>query len=199
MRALIPALAAVLALATLNLAGCANQPPPRPEYPAISYSAMGPLTFEAGRYEAVNEAQPPASQQQVADQSPLPPAQAVLRWGHERLKITGQGERELRFVVAEASILEADLGRTGGVRGFFTTDQVSRYDGVIAARVEIRGARGFKEGEATARVQRSRTVPENASLNDRERILFRLVEEMMVDLNAELEKNIRGYMPVHLR
>ncbi|MCH8213764.1 MAG: hypothetical protein IIC54_06800, partial [Proteobacteria bacterium] len=47
-------------------------------------------------------------------------------------------------------------------------------------------------------VSRSRTLREDASINDRERMWFDLIEALMRDFNAELEKNIRQYLGGYL-
>ena len=95
---------------------------------------------------------------------------------------------------------DTPLPRTPGVRGAFTTDQTDRYDGSLASALEIREERGnFVSGTATAKVTRSRTVPEGQSLNDRDKIWFDFTEAMMNDMNAELERQINGNLARFLR
>ncbi len=48
------------------------------------------------------------------------------------------------------------------------------------------------------RISRSRTLREDATINDRERMWFDLTEALMGDFNAELEKNIRQYVSGYL-
>ena len=92
-------------------------------------------------------------------------------------------------------MIETDLPRTRGVRGAFTTDQAQRYDLTLKAAIEIREERGnFQTGFATASTSRSRTVPEDISVNDREKVWFEMLEQAMNELNAELERQIRTNM-----
>jgi hypothetical protein len=42
----------------------------------------------------------------------------------------------------------------------------------------------------SSRAQRSRTVPEDVTLNDREKVWFEMTEALMNDLNASLERQI---------
>ena len=43
-------------------------------------------------------------------------------------------------------------------------------------------------------MSRSRTVREDASLNDREAVWFTMTEALLNDFDKELEKNIRQYL-----
>jgi hypothetical protein len=50
-----------------------------------------------------------------------------------------------------------------------------------------------------AKATRSTSVAEDATLNDRERVWFTLIEQTMRDLNASLEKSIPVYLQSYLR
>jgi flagellar biosynthesis regulator FlaF len=50
-------------------------------------------------------------------------------------------------------------------------------------------------GDAAASATRARTVAENISLNDRERVWYEMVEQMMADINNELERQVRANLP----
>jgi hypothetical protein len=97
-------------------------------------------------------------------------------------------------VVSNASIIETPLKVTSGVRGWFTTDQAARYDATIEVEVQIRDAGGVQRAFTRAKAERSRSVPENASIIDRERVLFDLVEATTTDINTELDRGIRQFM-----
>ena len=53
--------------------------------------------------------------------------------------------------------------------------------------------------EAQASARRSNSMSEKATLNDRDRLIHELVRETMMDVNRELERNIRQYMPLYVR
>jgi hypothetical protein len=57
----------------------------------------------------------------------------------------------------------------------------------------VRG--NFRVGDATASATRSRSVAENITLNDREAVWYQMVEQMMNDINAELERQVRANLP----
>ena len=70
----------------------------------------------------------------------------------------------------------------------------SATEAVVEASLEILDARGFRKGFASARVSRSRTVREDATLNQREAAWFAMTEALLNDFDKELEKNIRQYL-----
>lgn len=92
-----------------------------------------------------------------------------------------------------------DLPRTQGLRGAFTKDQAQRFDAKVEMAVEVRNERGFQDGFATATAERFTTVAEDITLNDRDRILFGLVEDLMRELNTRLDANIRSFLAGQLR
>lgn len=175
--------------------GCNNVPPERPQFAKLTYAHLGPFTFDAARVEIVEE--PSATGSGVS--APVSPAQAARQWAQDRIRVTGQGNRSVRVVIRNAGIAESDLPRTQGLRGAFTKDQAQRFDAKVEMAVEVRNERGFQDGFATATAERFTTVAEDITLNDRDRILFGLVEDLMRELNSRLDANIRSFLAGQLR
>ena len=50
-----------------------------------------------------------------------------------------------------------------------------------------------------SRAERSRTVAEGVSLNDRERVWFEMTEAMMNDLNTSLQRQINQHLRAFVR
>ncbi len=86
------------------------------------------------------------------------------------------------------------LARSTGIRAMLTTDQAERYDGVIEIAIAILDGEGRQSGAVVSRAQRSKSVPENISLYDREKTWFDMVEAMMNDINASLEIQIKKHL-----
>ena len=196
-RRAVLALPAVV-LPVVALAACASAPPPRPVFPELTFGHLGALTFDAGGVEVVNEYVPPLRRPNVEHEMPLAPATAATRWANDRIKAGGRPGRTVRVIIRNAAVREADLPKSSGLKGLFTTEQAARFDAEIEVVVELRSARGFRDAFASAGARRSVTISEGATLNDRDRIWFGLVEELMAELNRELEKNIRQYMGAYL-
>ena len=185
----------VASAATL-LAGCES--PPRQVYPELTWTHLPPLKLNVARIDIVEEYVPPMGTPNVDHLSPRPPLLATRRWGEERLEAVGS-TGTARFVIVDASILEVPLETTEGWRGWFTTDQSERYDGRVEARVEVADEAGRRDGYARVEVRRSKTVPEDASVSDREGVWFDLTEKMMASLNEEMEKQVRANLAPYLR
>ncbi len=81
----------------------------------------------------------------------------------------------------------------------FTRDQSERYDAVIDMMAEIRDAAGNVRVTVESTAKRSRSVSENISLIEREKVWFEMTESMMTDLNKALENQIRIHMKDWIR
>ena len=98
-----------------------------------------------------------------------------------------------------ASVVEVPLKRSQGVKGLFTRDQSERYDAVIDMMAEIRDEAGNVRVTVESTATRSRSVSENISLIEREKVWFEMTESMMTDLNTALENQIRIHMKDWIR
>lgn len=181
------------------LAGCATPPPPRQVLPEITFVHEPVLTFQAQTVDVVQEYKPTFAAPQIEHLIAQPPARVAERLVRDRFRLDTAAPNSLRVIVREASVTEQDLTKTPGLRGSFTTDQVARFEVAVAVAVELRDQRGFRVGEASASAKRSNTLSEKATLNDRDRLIHDLVRETMTDLDRELERNLRAYMPLYVR
>jgi hypothetical protein len=182
------------ALPAAALAACADAPKAL-QLPPLTYAGLGRFTFEAERIEIAQDYQPPLAPPNVEHLFAQRPSDVMRQWANDRLAVTGRGDYFVRFVIVDARVTETELPRSTGVRATFTNEQAQRYDGRIEAAVEVRQIRGnFRDGFATAAATRTRSVAENISLNDRERVWYEMVEQMMQDVNAELDRQIRANM-----
>jgi hypothetical protein len=186
------------ALALAGLTGCAGTPAQQ-DFPDLSYRYLAPINLAVGGISVESRYIPPLKAPNVEHNAPVPPYNALRQWGLDRLHATGGADRA-RMVILHASIIETRLAVTEGLKGAFTRDQAARYDGKLAAMVEVLDSSGRQRAYATARAERSQTVPEGATLAEREKVWFTLTEDMMRQINEQLETNVarhlRGYMPV---
>lgn len=183
----------------LALAGCAAAPLEKTVLPEIAFTGQPPLTFAASSVETIQEYQAVAAAPHIELSIAQPPAMVAARWAGDRVVLDNSQPNRVTVVVRKASVTETDLKKTPGLRGNFTEDQVARFDTEVELAVEIRDARGFRVGEAAAAARRSNSMSEKATLNDRDRLIHQLVRETMMDVDRELERNIRQYMPLYVR
>src|SRR6185369_3173286 len=193
-RAMKLRLIAIWAIFVTALAGCSTSPPPQ-RFPELTYGHLGVMRLDVEKVEIVNEYQAPLAPPNVDHLFPIPPERAMRRWAQDRLAANGTPGRYARFVITDAKVTETNLPRSTGITGAFTKDQSQRYDLSMSAAIEIREDRGnFRSGYATASTSRSRTVREDITINDREKVWFEMLEQAMNELNTELERQIKGNM-----
>lgn len=191
MRKLKP-LVALLALAltvVLGAAACSTTVSRAPA-PPLTYGHLPPLDLLVGRVELVEAYRSPPKEPNVEQSFPTPPALAFKRWVGDRLRSVGQSGT-LRVTIRDASALRVALPRTAGIEGLFTKDQAERIDATVDVLLEIVGDSGGTEASVSARAQRSRTLPEGLSLNERDKYYQEIAEALVNDLNATIEQNLR--------
>jgi hypothetical protein len=184
-RRTVPSLPALAAAAALALAGC-QAPAPAPTLPPIGFAQYGPLTFDVARIAVETPYVSPMAPPNVEHLAPTPPEQALRRWVQDRLR-AGGSDGLLRVVLKDARITETPLPVAQGLQGRFRNEQASRYDGRMQVELVGEGAGRRVQGYVEAVVERSTTVPENASPYQRDRALHELVQEMTRELNYRLE------------
>jgi len=194
----------MLAACLGGLAACTNPPDPV-RVPDLTYAHLGAIRLAVARIEIVDAYRPPLAPPNVEHRMPAAPAATLRRWAQDRLAAAGGpgSAAAARFVIRDARVTETELPRTEGLRGLFTTDQGQRYDLRMEAALEVldagSGASGGVAGSVSALATRSRTIAENASLDERERLWFAMVEEATSALTAELERRMRQTLARYLR
>jgi hypothetical protein len=183
---------AVLVAAVAGVAGC-TVPVQRPDFPELTWTHLPPFTLDVAEIEIIDATQPTGASPHVEHLFPLPPAKAAERWARDRLRAGGTVNRA-RFTIQRAEVIEVGLRQTGGVSGIFTKDQSERYDADLVVLLEIRSDAGPLLGQVTAELRKSRTVPEDASLNERESIWFAITDDLAKLLNAEMERNMPPFL-----
>lgn len=157
---------------------------------ALDFSTKPPITLDVASIEVESTYVAPMKEPNIDHLLPVTPSNAVRLWVSQRLKAGGSTGRA-RVIIHDASIIETDLKRTGGIRGWFTKDQSQKYEGRIQVEILVEGtARGFS-GSSSATVTRATTVAEDVSLNEREKTMTGLVNDLTTDLDGQLEPAIR--------
>ena len=184
-------------LTSVVLGGCTTTPA-APRYPALTYGHYGVINLDVASIEFVPLYVAPQTPPNVEHLSPASPMAAMERWTRDRLRAVGR-DGYARVVVSNASIIETPLQVTGGLRGWFTTDQAARYDAAIEVEIQIRDGGNVQRAFTRAKAERSRSVPEGASIIARETTLFQLVEATTAEINTEFESSIRQFMQLYVR
>jgi hypothetical protein len=184
--------------AALLLAACNDAPPPT-KFPQLTYSHLGTIVLDVSKIEIVDRFRPTLRSPNIEHLVPVPPAKAAQRWARDRLKSTGSSGRRAVFTIDNGAVTATPLKRQSGLRGALTVDQSERYHAVIVVRLEIFEANGRLGGVAKANAERSRSVPENITLDARDKVWFSITETLTNDLNAELERSIGQFLGAYVR
>lgn len=188
----------LIALCLLPLLGACTDGAPAPRLDAPSFAASTPISFTIRDVQVREEYKSPLAPPNVEHFFPATPAESVKQWVAERIRTTGH-ERTLEVVIKDASVIEVPLPRTEGFKGIFTKDQALRYDASLVVELRMYGPESaLAEASTEVRVTRSDTVGEDASPAAREQLFWRMNNELMQALNAELEKNIYQYFGPYL-
>ena len=179
--------ACVVALFTLTACVTAG---PQPSYPEITFSHLPHIELKVAEIVYEPRYQPPIAAPNIGHEFPTPPAKAVERWISDRLKAVGT-VGQAKIVIRRATGTETKLKVTKGLTGAFTTDQAWRYDAHVEVAIEAVDPNQKITAQASAAAQQSRTMPEDASLSEREDIWFALTETVMRKFDTAFEAQIR--------
>lgn len=182
----------VISLLFLTLVAGCQQPPPTADFAELTFRHLPAWSLAVERVDVVDRV-PDAGPGRVEQRFPVAPARVVAAWPRDRLVATGGFEAAV-FEILDATATESALPRTTGLAGLVTTDQSERYDLRLAARLSIIDRAGQVLARIEAEARRSSTVPENATLHEREAVWFGLTEAAARDLDTELARQL----PRHL-
>jgi hypothetical protein len=186
----------VIALAGLLLAAACTSHPPTGDFAEITFEHLPDIKLDVDDIEIEEVYVPPLAPPNVDHLFSPRPGSVAVRWAKDRLVAAGTGRRAL-YIVHDAAIVEERLEMETGLSGVVTIDQSERYTAHIEVEIQIFEV-GRQAASLRAEATRSITVPEDASVNEREQVWFRLTEKTMRDLDAELEKSINevfaGYL-----
>lgn len=183
-----------LALLAMTLASC-DTPPKRQSFPEITFQHLQPFRLDVARLQIVDGYQPDPGAD-IGGQFPEAPTAVARQWAQDRLAAVGQ-QGEAIYTITLAKATQTPLKRSQGMAAMTHKDQSDRYDLAMTVNLEVRS--GGKAGAVTAQTARSQTVREDMTLNQREGVLFNLLDVTMKDVNAQMEKLIPQYLGGFLR
>jgi hypothetical protein len=193
-----PALRVAAALlSVLALGACANSAAPL-ALPEITFQHLGSFQLDVAQIEVLDEYVPPLKPPYVEHLFSSSPANVAVRWGRDRLKAVGTS-RKARFIVRDAPVSETPLDVEEGLEGALTTDQSERYQARLSVLIEIVSEERGREAYVEASAVRVRSVPEDTTLNERQRLFHAMTGDLMADLNAALERNILEHLGKYVR
>ena len=186
----------VLGMAAGLLAGCQLRDP-APSYPVLTFVRRAPIKLNVAEVAWFDEFVMSGTAPNVEHLAPIAPGPVAVRWARDVLSAAG-ATGKAHFTVTEASIVENKLKKQGGLKGAFTNDQDRRFDVTIAGTLIVYGAAGQRVGQAEASATRFATLAERASLQDRDALLYAIVEKTSLDFAAAIEGAIRSRLAAYI-
>lgn len=187
----------LLVMAALALTSCKDAPR-LSNFMPISFADSSPIELNIYDINFQNEYQQTKRAPHIEHMLPVPLDKTIENWTRDRIKTVGS-DNSLLVVVKEASMVERQLPTTKGFMDWFKDEQAKEYTAKVTLELRIYGDRALSLASTEITATRSRTVPESASLAQRDEELYRLTKALMNDLNAELEKNIQQYFSKYIR
>ncbi len=187
----------LLLLPLLTLMACVEAPASH-SYPPVRFQQSAPIGLNIQSVELVKEYQSPFAPPHVEHQMPYSFEDMLRQWSTDRINTTGQGGR-LELIIKEASIKEAPLPLTKGIKGAFTKEQSERYDAklLVAAKLYTADSHLFA-AQAEVSVTKSRTLREDATILQREQLFYDMGKEIMTAFDTEITRQIRQNFGSHI-
>lgn len=186
---------AMIVAATLALGACQTAAPEIQKLPEISFAHKQPINLNIAELRIDPQYQPPGRKPNVEHLMPVSPEGAAVRWAQDRLRPMGAaGSGAARMIISDARVVEVPLPVEKGLTGLFKEEQAERYEGFLDISIQILDERSLPIADVVARASRTRSVPQGISLNERDRVLHQLVEDMITDIDNQMDGLIRTYM-----
>tara|TARA_B100000676_G_C17989369_1_gene793897 strand:+ start:352 stop:951 length:600 start_codon:yes stop_codon:yes gene_type:complete len=178
--------------------GACEVPRERPFNGPISFSKLPKIKLNVANIDVKRVYKAPLGFPNVEHEMPDQLLDAAERWAKDRLRAVGKyGVASL--TIDRASVVEVKLEKAGGIRGAFIIDQGERYDVVLSVGIEVLEAASGGQAAARTTVRASRTISENATLAERERLWEHMNNEVMGEFNQDFEARIRRHLSAFLR
>lgn len=173
------------------LSACSSVNPPQSRLPEMSFRQAAPYRLNVARVEVVSQFTPVAQPPHIEYDMPVAPENAVKRWVQDRLQPVGR-TGTLRVVIRNASAVEVPLKTDTGFTGMFKKEQASRIDMAVDVALQMLDDRQFVVAEVTGQAAASHTTLEGQKLNERDRLLYDMVQGMVNDMNSQVDPNIQA-------
>ncbi|HVI52572.1 MAG TPA: hypothetical protein VM661_15285 [Candidatus Sulfotelmatobacter sp.] len=180
---------ALAACLGLTVAACANSNPPMQRFPQMTFSNLPAYNLDVGRIEVVAEKQSDGAPPHIEYDMPVSPENALKRWVQDRLRPVGR-TGTLRVLIHDASATEVALKTDQGFTGLFKKEQAARVNMVLDVSLQMLDDHQMPVAEVSAHAERERTRPEGQKLNERDKLLYDMVEELMAAYNSQVDPNI---------
>jgi hypothetical protein len=158
----------------LALAGCGGPPAAPQIFAPLHYSYLAPISLNVGTIVTQVNYVPAMDGSSIDGMSPEAPLDAVRAMIQDRMVAAGSGG------TATVQVNDASLRRVG--------DTVVA---TVSIHLTVQSADGHRTGYTDASVTRTRTTPDDSSMEAMRAFLYAMVQDLMNAENVQLEYQIR--------
>ncbi len=185
----------VTLLVTVLLVACHTGAPIRLGAPQFTGPAF---RFNAGKLELKKSAQVLVTDIQSKYNFPTRIDTGVEKWVNQRVQTVG-GENRFEVDIQQSSVMEEELPTTQGFMGVFQDEQSRRYTGHLKLALNLYSPdRYTARAGVVSEAHQSITVPESASVAERQQAFNDLVIKMLQQVDADLSQRIPQYFAPYL-
>tara|TARA_B100001123_G_C15100145_1_gene943234 strand:- start:298 stop:957 length:660 start_codon:yes stop_codon:yes gene_type:complete len=163
------------------------------EFPEITFRHTEPIKLNVRNLKIIDFFKPTYSPPHVEHEFPIPPAQVLKTWANDRIKPVGTLGTVL-FLIKDASVVEEKLRIDESISGLFLTEQSHRYRANITVQVKIVDIPNTSDSIANATANRSQTINEGISINNKQQFWFEMTEFLVKEFNVAMEDSIRKHL-----
>ncbi len=189
---------AILLAAPLLLGACSSTDF-APASTGPNYAQLGTIRLNAASVQVVNEYNARGTAPNVEQFLDVTPAQAINDWAKQTL-IAGSNSGSVQVKIKDASVISRQLGKIGGVTGYFTKQQSEELVAHVAVEIvgEQRDLRW--NGIATVEASALQTIPEGITPEVRKGYEKALVNKLVTQFATNANAAIRQHLaPMVLR
>lgn len=173
------------------LSACAMEPMPEPIQ--LNYAHLDRIYLNTKDLRIINNSQSTPTWDPYVGHKYVPTlTDALYRLAGDRLQAVGNKGRA-KLIIKDANVTEQPIVTSSSFEDLFKRQQASKFIGRVEVELQAQTPRGTLS-VATAHAVRSVTLPEDPSGAEKYRAYTRLLNHLIFDLNAHLEKAIFQHM-----
>ena len=185
----------LLGLLLVGLAGCSEY---RQRTPDLTFAHLPPIVLNVREAQIDPRYRSPGTPPHIEQTVKPTPEAALLKWAQQRLRSDG-AQNIARFTILNAPLTAEPLRKSSGVAGALKSEPEERWTVTVEAQLEILDESGRRLDGYTAKVTRTRDVPEGLTYDERDRFWYDLLSATMSDFDSEMATGIRRYAAQWLR
>lgn len=156
--------------------------------PSLTAQFAQPYFVDVAAVSVETKYDPLANPKDVSSTFPTPPDLALKRYAETRLKAAG-GQGILHFVIEDASVFKENMKSSNEFARWINVDNSDRYTAIVRIGLYRDAATGYGAPGAMGtqmKAERTLTIPDGVSLDERDRYLQDFMAKMLTDIDQSV-------------